>query len=83
MVGLVTIMAIFQHCLVYYGVEQANTFHLNLIIFMHRLMDHLQLPHTRYYNPRLVYFLHNFLRPFLCFQGVFYQEILSLCMVSV
>ena len=42
-----------------------------------------RLPYARHYKPRLVYFLPHFWKPFLCFQGGFFQKILSLCMVSV
>ena len=38
---------------------------------------------ARHYKPRLVYFLPHLGRSFLCFQGGLFQEILSLCMVSI
>ena len=41
------------------------------------------MPYAYHYNLWLVYFLLHFWRPFLCFQGVFFHKILSLCMVSI
>ena len=39
--------------------------------------------YERHYNPRFVYFLPTFRRPFLLFSRRFFRKILSLCMVSI
>ena len=33
-----------------------------------------KLPYAHHYNPRFVYFLPTFTRPFLCFQGDFFRK---------
>jgi hypothetical protein len=40
---------------------------------IHRLVVQIQVPCACHYKPRLVYFLLHFVRPFLCFQGVFFR----------
>ena len=71
-----------QHCVVgwYYAllVPRGQTDHISSYCLQFRI------PQARHYNPRFVYFLPTFRRPFLCFQGGFFRKLCPyLCMVSI
>ena len=44
---------------------------------------YIHLPYACHFKPRLVYFVLHFWKPIPCFQGCFFQKILSLCMVRI
>ena len=59
-----------------------NCFHFEFNQYLKVTRNHAVNNILRHYNLQLVYSLTHFWSPFLCFQGSFFQKILSLCIVT-